>query len=145
MCGAGSNARRRRSTKAGGTALHYSIHATAPLLGRRETISGRDTAVHEQDYRSRTSCPEASSAAGRPPRSPEPTARPERFNDRRPDGSAEPLRVDLPEEATALRVPAGVPVIVIERTYLAGETPIETADIVAPADRYELQYGIPLP
>jgi DNA-binding GntR family transcriptional regulator len=38
----------------------------------------------------------------------------------------------------------GAYVLVIERTYLAGGQPVETADIVFPGDRYELMYRYPI-
>lgn len=50
-----------------------------------------------------------------------------------------------PEEISALRIPHGVPVMAIERTYLAGDTPIETADIVIAGDNYMLTYVVPIP
>jgi DNA-binding GntR family transcriptional regulator len=37
-------------------------------------------------------------------------------------------------------VPRGAIVIVVRRTYLAGERPVETADVVVAADRYEFSY-----
>jgi DNA-binding GntR family transcriptional regulator len=43
-------------------------------------------------------------------------------------------------EAHLLDVPRGAVVIVVRRTYLAGERPVETADIVVAADRYEFGY-----
>lgn len=50
-----------------------------------------------------------------------------------------------PEEVSALRIPHGVPVMAIERTYFAGATPIETADIVIAGDNYMLTYVVPIP
>lgn len=50
----------------------------------------------------------------------------------------------VPEEAEALQVSAGSIVMVIQRTYWTDERPVETADIVVPTDRYELQYVIPV-
>ncbi len=47
-------------------------------------------------------------------------------------------------EAEELRLPLGAVVIVIQRTYLTAERPVETADIVVPVDRYELAYVIPV-
>ena len=38
----------------------------------------------------------------------------------------------------------GAYVLVIERTYYAGERAVETADIVFPGDRYELVYRFPV-
>jgi GntR family transcriptional regulator len=53
-------------------------------------------------------------------------------------------RMATPEEQQILSVSTGVPVIVVERTYSAAGQPVETADILAPADRYQLHYGIPV-
>jgi DNA-binding GntR family transcriptional regulator len=49
----------------------------------------------------------------------------------------------LDGEAHLLDVPRGAIVILIRRTYLAGERPVETADIVVAADRYEFSYEFP--
>lgn len=54
-------------------------------------------------------------------------------------------RAPRPHEAEILRVPKGVPVFAISRTYYADDEPVETADIVISADRYELAYRVPLP
>ncbi len=56
------------------------------------------------------------------------------------------VRTSLLAEAAALAVPAGAAVIVIERLHLSGGQPVETADIVIPAERYRLRYrfGIPV-
>lgn len=43
-------------------------------------------------------------------------------------------------EAQLLDVPRGSIVIVVRRTHRAGERPVETADIVVAADRYEFGY-----
>jgi GntR family transcriptional regulator len=43
-------------------------------------------------------------------------------------------------EAGALAIPAGAPVIVVERVHLAGELAVAAADIVTPADRVRLRY-----
>jgi DNA-binding GntR family transcriptional regulator len=50
------------------------------------------------------------------------------------------VRTSLLAEAAALAIPAGSPVIVVERTHTSGGQPVETADIVVPADRYRLRY-----
>ncbi|RIQ21051.1 GntR family transcriptional regulator [Jiangella rhizosphaerae] len=50
-----------------------------------------------------------------------------------------------PYEAETLKVPVGVPVLAIERTYYAKSRPIETADIVVSSDRYVLSYRLPVP
>jgi DNA-binding GntR family transcriptional regulator len=48
-------------------------------------------------------------------------------------------------ERAALALPArGGQLLAIERTHLAGGLPVETADIVLPADRYELLYRVPV-
>jgi DNA-binding GntR family transcriptional regulator len=39
---------------------------------------------------------------------------------------------------------AGLWVLAIERTYYAGNTPVETADIALPADRYRVIYEVPI-
>jgi DNA-binding GntR family transcriptional regulator len=50
-----------------------------------------------------------------------------------------------PYEIDALRLPLrGAYVLVVERTYLADDRPVETADIVFPGDRYELLYRFPV-
>jgi len=54
-------------------------------------------------------------------------------------------RAARPLEADVLRVPAGVPVFVITRTYFAGAKPVETADIVVSSERYTLSYTVPIP
>jgi len=36
-------------------------------------------------------------------------------------------------------------VLAIEQTYYAGEQPVETADIIVPADRYALSYTLRIP
>lgn len=48
------------------------------------------------------------------------------------------------EEAETLSVPVGVHVLAIIRTHLAGDMPVETADIVAPGHRYVLEYEVPV-
>ncbi|GAA0346923.1 GntR family transcriptional regulator [Actinoallomurus spadix] len=47
-------------------------------------------------------------------------------------------------ESAAMNVSAGTIVMVIQRTYWTDERPVETANIVVPADRYELLYVIPV-
>jgi GntR family transcriptional regulator len=47
-------------------------------------------------------------------------------------------------EANRLAVPAGSIVEVIERVYYAGDRPVETADIVVAASRYQMVYEIPV-
>jgi DNA-binding GntR family transcriptional regulator len=50
------------------------------------------------------------------------------------------VRTCLLAEAAALAMPAGSAVIAIERTHLSGTQPVETADIVIPADRFRIRY-----
>ncbi|MGK5441080.1 GntR family transcriptional regulator [Micromonospora sp. URMC 105] len=54
------------------------------------------------------------------------------------------LRAATAGEVDALRLPARTFVHTIERTYLAGGMPVETADIVLPGGRYDLVYRIPI-
>jgi DNA-binding GntR family transcriptional regulator len=49
-------------------------------------------------------------------------------------------RAPRPHENDALNIPAGVPVFVIVRTHYADATPVETADIIVPGDRYEISW-----
>jgi len=51
------------------------------------------------------------------------------------------VRRSLLAEAAALAMPAGSFVIAIERTHISGAQPVETADIVIPADRFRLRYS----
>jgi DNA-binding GntR family transcriptional regulator len=53
-------------------------------------------------------------------------------------------RAPMPDEQAALSIPTGVPILAIERTYSAEGRPVETANIAASGDRYELHYGIPV-
>ncbi|GLY32068.1 GntR family transcriptional regulator [Kineosporia sp. NBRC 101731] len=53
-------------------------------------------------------------------------------------------RPSTAEERRLLAIPEDVWVIVIQRTHMAGEKPVETCDIVIAADRYELEYLIPI-
>ncbi len=55
------------------------------------------------------------------------------------------VRTCLLAEAAALAIPAGSAVIAIERTHLSGGEPVETADIVIPADKYRLRYRFGVP
>jgi GntR family transcriptional regulator len=54
-------------------------------------------------------------------------------------------RAPRPYEVEALAVPARVPVLYAERTYIAGERPVETAEIVVSADLYVFSYAVPIP
>ncbi|MFI7630306.1 UTRA domain-containing protein [Microbispora rosea] len=47
-------------------------------------------------------------------------------------------------EAKDLVMPAGSLALTIQRTYFAGERPVETADLVIPVDKYELVYDVPV-
>jgi DNA-binding GntR family transcriptional regulator len=47
-------------------------------------------------------------------------------------------------ETETLAIPAGVPVLCIVRTYYASRTPVETADIGVPGDRYEITWRTPV-
>lgn len=54
-------------------------------------------------------------------------------------------RMPTEVERRDLDVPPGVPVLVVSRTYRVDDRPVETADIVIPADRTALDYeGIPV-
>ncbi|WP_422753288.1 GntR family transcriptional regulator [Micromonospora sp. WMMD708] len=55
-------------------------------------------------------------------------------------------RPAMPDEAAALELDrrGGRWVIEVERTYFAGQTAVETADIVFPGDRYRLVYELPV-
>lgn len=49
-------------------------------------------------------------------------------------------RMPRPSEAAQLQIKPGIPVIVIVRTCYAGETPIETADLLLAANQFKLEY-----
>ncbi|MEV7196713.1 GntR family transcriptional regulator [Streptomyces sp. NPDC093510] len=53
-------------------------------------------------------------------------------------------RPGLAEELTALGGVPGHVVLVVHRTYYASGRPVETADIVVPADRYQIAYHLPV-
>jgi len=53
-------------------------------------------------------------------------------------------RAPRPHETEALAIPPGVPVLVIVRTHYADTTPLETADIIVPGDRYEVTWRTPV-
>ncbi|MFI6104460.1 GntR family transcriptional regulator [Streptomyces sp. NPDC051310] len=53
-------------------------------------------------------------------------------------------RPGLAEELLTLGGVPGHVVIVVERTYFASGRPVETADVVVPADRYRLTYHLPV-
>jgi DNA-binding GntR family transcriptional regulator len=50
------------------------------------------------------------------------------------------VRPSMLAEGEALALPPGAPVLVVERVQLAAGEPVETADIVIPADRFRLRY-----
>ncbi|MFI5985084.1 GntR family transcriptional regulator [Streptomyces sp. NPDC051555] len=54
-------------------------------------------------------------------------------------------RAPRPQEAESLKLPPGVPVIVVARTYYVDELPVETCDIIVAAHQYALSYTIPIP
>ena len=53
-------------------------------------------------------------------------------------------RPSTADERRLLAIPEDVWVIVVQRTHMVGEKPVETCDIVIAADRYELEYVIPI-
>ncbi|MDB1086910.1 GntR family transcriptional regulator [Streptomyces sp. ACA25] len=53
-------------------------------------------------------------------------------------------RPALAPEAQVLGGQPGRPVLVIARTFHAGSLPVETADVVLPADRYRAAYHLPV-
>jgi DNA-binding GntR family transcriptional regulator len=55
------------------------------------------------------------------------------------------VRTCLLAEAAALAIPAGSAVIAIERTHLSGGQPVETADLVVPAEKYLLRFRFAVP
>jgi DNA-binding GntR family transcriptional regulator len=55
------------------------------------------------------------------------------------------VRPSLAAEAAALGLPAGTPVLLIERVHLASGQPAEAGEIVIAADRFRLRYRIPVP
>jgi GntR family transcriptional regulator len=54
-------------------------------------------------------------------------------------------RQPSPDEATSLSLAPSTSVFAITRTMYAGDRPVETCDIVVPADRYLLSYRFPVP
>jgi GntR family transcriptional regulator len=55
------------------------------------------------------------------------------------------VRQSLLAEAEALALTPGAPVLHIERLHLSAGDPVETADIVIPAERFRLRYRFALP
>jgi DNA-binding GntR family transcriptional regulator len=50
----------------------------------------------------------------------------------------------LADEASRLRIPLGAIILAVARTYATSDRPVETADIVIPAERWALVYQIPI-
>jgi DNA-binding GntR family transcriptional regulator len=55
------------------------------------------------------------------------------------------VRPSLRAEAAALGIPAGAPVLLVERLHLAGELAVEAGEIVIAAERYRLRFRFPVP
>jgi DNA-binding GntR family transcriptional regulator len=53
-------------------------------------------------------------------------------------------RPALKTEIEKLHDQRGLSLVVIERTYFAGDRPVETADLVMPSDRYQVWYEMPI-
>jgi DNA-binding GntR family transcriptional regulator len=64
----------------------------------------------------------------------------------RPTSVVERLRSRMPQpsETEALRLRPGIPVIIISRTTFAGAIPVEVADLLIDAHRYEFEYSLPV-
>jgi GntR family transcriptional regulator len=54
------------------------------------------------------------------------------------------VRPALSAEAAVLGIPAGSPVLLIERSHRSGERTVETGEIVIAADRFRLRYRFPV-
>jgi GntR family transcriptional regulator len=54
------------------------------------------------------------------------------------------VRPSLSAEAVALEIPAGAPVLLVERAHRAGRRVVEVGDVVIAADRFRLRYRIPV-
>jgi GntR family transcriptional regulator len=54
------------------------------------------------------------------------------------------VRPALSAESAALNLPAGSPVLLIERSHRCGERTVETGEIVVAADRFRLRYRFPV-
>jgi UTRA domain len=54
------------------------------------------------------------------------------------------VRPSLSAEAAALEIPAGAPVLLIERAHRAGARTVEAGEIIIAADRFRLRYRIPV-
>jgi DNA-binding GntR family transcriptional regulator len=55
------------------------------------------------------------------------------------------VRASLRAEAAALGIPAGAPVLLVERTHLAGGLAVEAGEVVVAAERFRLRYRFPVP
>jgi GntR family transcriptional regulator len=53
------------------------------------------------------------------------------------------VRLSLRAEASALALPPGAPVLLVERVHRSGDRAVETAEIVVAADRFRLRYRFP--
>lgn len=53
-------------------------------------------------------------------------------------------RMPRPSETEALKLRKGTPVVIIVRTAYSNDTPIETADMLLDAHRFELEYVLPV-
>jgi len=53
------------------------------------------------------------------------------------------VRPALSGEAAVLGLPAGAPVLVIERAHRAGPRTVEVGEVVIAADRFRLRYRFP--
>lgn len=64
-----------------------------------------------------------------------------------PDSVQEDVSGRMPttEEAQRLDVAPGVPLMCIAQTFRSGDTVVEVADILIPADRYTLSFRMPIP
>ncbi|WP_216213941.1 GntR family transcriptional regulator [Amycolatopsis aidingensis] len=67
--------------------------------------------------------------------------------DMRPTRVVERLRSRMPRpsEIEALHLRRGTPVVIVMRTTLKDDTPLETADILLDAHRFELEYTLDVP
>lgn len=54
------------------------------------------------------------------------------------------VRPSLRAEATALGIPPGAPVLLVERLHVAGELAVEAGEIVIAAERFRLRYRFPV-
>ena len=54
------------------------------------------------------------------------------------------VRPALLAEATALAVPAGAAMLVVERVHYCGNRAVEVAEVLVPADKFRLRYRFPV-